>query len=145
MLTLCALFAFSSLAADGGTPGDAAGGVDAGATAAAQAAALDVSRLPFSPDSIAQVVRAHQPQIQACYEQMLSERQQKLEGRVVTEFVITPAGTVSGAKVVKRGTTLKDKTLHACVVGVLGTLSFPKPPDKKSHPVEYPFNLQAVE
>ena len=136
MLTLCALFALAAAGPDGGV----AAGVDAGTSAA-----VDGSRLPFSPDSIAQVVRAHQPEIQACYEQMLSERQEKLQGQLMTEFVITPAGSVTGAKVVKRGTTLKDKNLNSCVVGVLTRLSFPKPPDKKSHPVEYPFNLQAVE
>lgn len=106
---------------------------------------LDVSQLPFSPDSITQVVKAHQPEIQDCYEKTLAARDEKLQGRLMTHFVITGAGTVTGAQVTKRGTTLKDKDLHACVVGVLGKLRFPKPPDGKEHPVEYPFNLQPVE
>ena len=106
---------------------------------------LDVSQLPFSPDSITQVVKAHQPEIQDCYEKTLAARNEKLQGRLMTHFVITGAGTVTGAQVTKRGTTLKDKDLHACVVGVLGKLRFPKPPDGKQHPVEYPFNLEPVE
>jgi hypothetical protein len=111
----------------------------------APAKSLDVSQLPFTPDSISQVVRAHQAEIQDCYEKMLAARDEKLQGSLMTRFVITASGTVSGAQVEKRGTTLKDKDLHVCVLGVLGKLHFPKPPDGKSHPVEYPFNLQAVE
>ena len=106
--------------------------------------AVDVTQLPFTPDSIAQVVRSHQPDIQDCYERMLAARQEKLQGRLMTHFVITPTGSVSGAQVEKRGTTLQDKALHSCVVGVLGKLRFPKPPDGKNHPVEYPFNLKPV-
>ena len=45
---------------------------------------------------------------------------------------------------VKKGTTLKDPELHDCVVTVLSSMIFPKPPDGKDHPIEYPFNLKAV-
>ncbi len=106
---------------------------------------VDVVQLPFTPDSITQVVRAHEAEIQDCYEKTLAARNEKLQGRLMTQFSITAAGTVTAARVEKRGTTLKDKDLHACVVGVLGKLRFPKPPDGKNHPVEYPFNLKAVE
>jgi hypothetical protein len=113
--------------------------------AAKPAPALDVTRMPFTPDSITQVVHAHQTDIQDCYEKTLAVRQQKLQGKLMTHFVITPGGTVTGAQVQKKGTTLKDKDLNACVEGVLSGLHFPKPPDGKSHPVEYPFNLHAVD
>jgi hypothetical protein len=106
---------------------------------------LDLSQMPFTPDSITQVVRAHQPQIQDCYEKTLAARNEKLQGRLMSHFVIGPAGTVTSAQVMKQGTTLKDKDLQACVVGVLRQLRFPKPPDGKDHPVEYPFNLQPIE
>jgi hypothetical protein len=112
---------------------------------AASARPLDVSQMPFTPDSISQVVHAHQQQIQDCYEKTLAARDETLEGRLMTHFIITPQGTVKSAQVVKKQTTLKDKSLHACMVGVLSKLNFPKPPDKKDHPVEYPFNLKAVE
>jgi hypothetical protein len=107
--------------------------------------APEAAQLPFGPDSISQVVAAHQADIQDCYEKTLAARDEKLQGRLMTHFVITPAGSVSGAQVERRGTTLKDKDLHACVVGVLGKLRFPKPPDGKNHPIEFPFNLKAVE
>lgn len=116
-----------------------------GAPAEPQAKLPDVTPLPFGPDSISQVVAAHQTDIQDCYEKTLAARNEKLQGRLMTHFNITPAGTVSGAQVEKRGTTLKDKGLHACVVGVLSKLRFPKPPDAKNHPIEFPFNLKAIE
>jgi len=131
-----------------GLPGapDAGPPADLPATAAPRPPpAVDARQLPFTSDSIAQVVRGHQADIQDCYEKTLAQRQQKLQGRLMTHFVITPSGSVTAAQVEKRGTTLKDKDLHACVVGVLSKLTFPKPPDGKNHPVEYPFNLQAVE
>ena len=127
-------------ASDAGPPMDAAP-----AAAPRPAPPVDVKQLPFTPDSIALVVRSHQADIQECYEKMLAQRDQKLQGRLMTHFVITPAGTVSGAQVQKKGTTLKDRDLNTCVEGVLSGLRFPKPPDGKSHPVEYPFNLHAVD
>ncbi len=102
-------------------------------------------QLPFTPDTIKELVRAKQPDIERCYEQTLAAQPQAVavEGRLQTHFVITPAGTVTGAQVVKKGTTIKNPELHRCVVTVLSTLIFPKPPDSKDHPVDYPFNLKA--
>ena len=136
-----------AFAPDAGTPTIAPVTSAPGSHAAADATtkAVDPSQLPFTPDSISQVVRAHQPEIQGCYEKMLAARQETVQGRLMTHFTITPAGTVSGAQVEKHGSTLNDKGLNACVVGVLGKLHFPKPPSAKGYPVEYPFNLKAVE
>lgn len=107
----------------------------------------DVSKLPFTPDSIKQVVLHYQPKIQGCYEDHLSMKggQKKApEGQVKTSFVITPDGIVKNAKVDKKGSSLKDPQLHDCVVAVLSTMTFPKPPDGKDRPIEFPFNLKAV-
>jgi len=108
-------------------------------------AELDVSRMPFSPDSIRQVMIHHQAKIQECYEDHLAAKSKKVEGKLMTSFVITARGLVKDAKVLKKGTTLKDKGLHDCVVSVLLAMSFPQPPDGKDQPIEYPFNLKAVE
>lgn len=146
-LTLVALWL--PLAADAGPPAVApvtpVPGARTSAEPGAPAKPVDVTQLPFTQDSITQVMRAHQAEIQACYEKTLAARNEKLEGRLMTHFAITATGSVSKPQVVKKGTTLKDKDLQACVVGVLATLRFPKPPDGKEHPVEYPINLQPVE
>jgi len=104
----------------------------------------EVEKLPFTPDTIREVVKAKQPDIERCWEQVLAGEDKPQEGKLQTHFVISPAGTVRSAKVVKKGTTVKNQALHRCVETVLSTMVFPKPPDGKDHPVEYPFNLKAV-
>ncbi|MBN9685334.1 MULTISPECIES: AgmX/PglI C-terminal domain-containing protein [unclassified Corallococcus] len=106
---------------------------------------LDVSRLPFTPDSIRQVMAHHMPRIQECYEDHMVEKDKKVEGKLLTTFTITAEGTVRSAKVDKYGSTLKDAGLNDCVVAVLSSMDFPKPPDGRDHPIEYPFNLKAID
>ena len=100
--------------------------------------------MPFNQDTIRELVRAKQPQIERCWEQYLVSQDKPVDGKLQTKFVITPAGSVRNATVLKKGTTVKNSELHKCVATVLSTLTFPKPPDGKDHPVEYPFNLKAV-
>ncbi len=104
----------------------------------------DVTRLPFTPDSIKQVVLSYQPKIQSCYEETLAAKDKAVEGQLKTAWIITGDGMVKGAKVDKKKSSLKDPRLHDCVVAVLSTMAFPKPPDAKDHPIEFPFNLKAV-
>ena len=125
------------------------GAPDAGTAAAAVVPATPAKgsspeKLPFTPDTLRDVVRAKQPEIERCWEQTLASTDKPMEGKLQTHFVITPEGTVKQPKVVKKGTTLKSEPLHRCVETVLSTMTFPKPPDGKDHPVEYPFNLKAV-
>jgi len=101
-------------------------------------------KLPFTPDTLRETVKAKQPEIERCWEQSLAGTDKPVDGKIQTHFIITPEGTVRQPKVVKKGTTLKDPALHRCVETVLSTMVFPKPPDGKDHPVEYPFNLKAV-
>jgi hypothetical protein len=110
----------------------------------AMAEGPDVSKLPFTPDSIKQVVVFYQPKIQGCYEDHISNKKKAPEGTLKTSFTITPDGLVKAAKVDRKASSLKDPALHDCVVAVLSTMVFPKPPDSKDHPIEFPFNLKAV-
>lgn len=103
----------------------------------------DVENMPFTPDSVKQVVEYHTPKIQACYNEMLAGMVKAKEGMLRTSWEITAEGLVAKAKVDRKGTTLKDPKLHECVVSVLTSMTFPKPPDGKVHPIEYPFNLKA--
>lgn len=105
---------------------------------------LDVSRLPFTPESIKMVVFSFQPRIQACYEDHLAQQKQKRapQGTLKTRFTITPDGYVKGAKIIKNASSLKDAHLHECVVAVLSAMAFPKPPNGRSQPIDFPFNLK---
>ncbi|MCP3104899.1 AgmX/PglI C-terminal domain-containing protein [Myxococcus sp. K15C18031901] len=137
----------SSVAFAQGTPAKKpAGGKPTPTTPApAKSDAPDVARMPFTPDSIREVVLYNQGRIQECYEDHMAEKDKKVEGRLKTTFTIDANGLVKGAKVVKKGSTLKDSGLHDCVVAVLSSMTFPKPPDGADHPIEYPFNLKAIE
>jgi hypothetical protein len=104
---------------------------------------LDVSTLPFTQDSIKQVVLSWQPQIQRCYEDHLAVKNKAAEGVLKTSWVITPEGFVKSAKVHRATSTLKDPKLHDCVTAVLSSMEFPKPPNGKPQPIEFPFNLKA--
>jgi hypothetical protein len=130
--------------AAGPTVPDAGTLVDPAAAAATPQRGSGPENLPFTPDTIREIVRSKQPEIERCWEQVLAGEEKPVEGKLQTHFIISPAGTVRQAKVVKKGTTLKNKALHSCVETVLSTMVFPKPPDGKDHPVDYPFNLKAV-
>src|SRR5262245_46376614 len=80
---------------------------------------LKVEKMPFSQESIREVVAYHQDEIQGCYEKTLADKERPIEGKLMTSFVITREGTVKGAKVLKKGTTLKEPLLHECVVEIL--------------------------
>jgi hypothetical protein len=104
---------------------------------------LDVRRLPFTPESIKQVVTYHQDGIQTCYEEWLAGQQNPVDGSLMTSFTITPTGAVREARVLKQGTTLGDAKFHACVASVLEAMTFPKPDDGDELVVEFPFNLKS--
>jgi hypothetical protein len=104
----------------------------------------DVANLPFTPDSIKQVVTYHQPKIQGCYEDHIASKKKPPEGTIKTSWVITADGLVKNAKVDRKASALKDLGLADCVVAVISSMTFPKPPDGKDRPIEFPFNLKAV-
>jgi hypothetical protein len=110
----------------------------------AMAEGPDVSKLPFTSDSIKQIVTSYQPKIQGCYEDHIANKKKAPEGSLKTAFTITPDGLVKSAKIDRKGSALKDNALYDCVVAVLSTMAFPKPSDGKDHPIEFPFNLKAV-
>lgn len=104
----------------------------------------DPSKLPFTPDSIKQIVAAYQPRIQECHESQMAAKDKHLEGKLVTSWVIQPDGTVKKPAVNKKASSLKDPHLNDCVIAVLSSMQFPKPSDKKDHPIEFPFNLKTI-
>ena len=99
--------------------------------------------MPFTPDTISEVVSHHQqPQIQHCYEETLAGDRQGGGGQAETSFVITPEGSVKQAKVVKKGTTLKDPKLHRVRGDGALVMTFPKPPDGEGPPDRVPVQPQ---
>jgi len=79
-------------------------------------------RLP--PEVIRRIVRQNFGRLRLCYEGGL-KKDQKLEGKVVVQFVIGQDGQVSSAT--DQGSTMKDKAVVACAVKTIQGLSFPTP------------------
>ena len=111
---------------------------------AAPAEGPDTRQMPFTPESVKTVVAYWQPKIQTCYEETLAAKDKDVEGKLMTKWIVGGSGIVKKAEVLKKGTTLKDPKLHDCVVTVLSSMTFPKTPNGKDQPIEFPFNLKAV-
>ncbi|GEM_PF-1162136 len=102
---------------------------------------LDVEHMLFDAKSIQDVIKHHMPQIQSCYEKVLATSGERIEGTVTAGFIIDVTGTVTDARVLKKKSTVKDERVIDCVLLRLRRLVFPKPPDNRRYPIEFPFNL----
>jgi hypothetical protein len=146
IIGLSSAVAFSQAPTEGAAPPNAGAQGGVAPDAPPEKPGLDVSLLPFTADSIKQVVGLQQEKIQSCYEDHLADKSKAVSGKLMTSFVITSEGLVRKAQVLKKGTStsLRDPRLHECVKAVLISMTFPKPSDKREHPIEYPFNLKAI-
>jgi hypothetical protein len=139
LIAACLLWAAAAMAAtDAGAPVE-------GKETKESKPGPDISKMPFTPESITQVVAAYQEKVQGCYEESLAAKGKKVvEGKLQAHWVITAEGVVKGAKILKKGTTLNDPKLNECVVAVLLTMEFPKPPKNQDQPIDFPFKLKAI-
>ncbi len=78
------------------------------------------------------------PQIRSCYENELGHAPD-LEGKVVTSWTITAAGSVASPGVVQSTFGAAGAPVGACVVHVIGRLKFPSPRGGGQVVVSYPF------
>ena len=110
-----------------------------GLTAALCAAPVDARAAEGSLDDdlIRRVVRAHSPEIEACYEAAL-DRDAEANGIVLVAFTIGTAGKATAATI--EHSDISDGTLHACMLGAVRGWLFPRP-EGGSVEVRYPFVL----
>jgi outer membrane biosynthesis protein TonB len=116
-------------------------GTKSQAQPAAEKPGLDVSRMPFDPQSIREVVRFHMPEIQECYEKALADSGKRIEGRVMVGFTINLEGNVVDLKPLPKKSSVKDDRVVDCVLLSVRSWAFPKPSDNRLYPIEYPFDL----
>lgn len=102
---------------------------------------LDVSNMLFDSHSIRQVVQHYMPHIQSCYEKVLATSGQRIEGRVSVGFIIDVSGTVLEARALPKKSTVSDERVIDCVLLRVRRMIFPKPPDHRRYPIEFPFDL----
>lgn len=102
---------------------------------------LDVSNMLFDSHSIRQVVQHYMPHIQSCYEKVLATSGQRIEGRVSVGFIIDVTGTVLEARALPKKSSVSDERVIDCVLLRVRRMIFPKPPDNRRYPIEFPFDL----
>lgn len=90
-------------------------------------------------DIIRTVVRSHIGDIRSCYNMGLKEND-RLAGKVVTQFVIDPEGEINHAEVLE--TTLDHEEVEECMIGAIAHWKFPKPRGGGNVVITYPFVLE---
>jgi TonB family protein len=106
---------------------------------AADGGALAPAPVPFGPDSVWAVVRGHEREITACYEERLLAGKD-VHGVVLLSFVIGKEGLPGDIRVKK--STLGDARVEACLLRTARTWLFPKP--SVPQPVELPLRFDEV-
>ena len=91
----------------------------------------------LAPETVHEVVRAHAPEVRACYEQFA-----KAEGRpmgvVRFQWQIEPSGAVASRQVV--ATTLHSSSIEGCIADSVVRWRFPAAP-RPTEVAEYPFTF----
>jgi TonB family protein len=87
---------------------------------------------------IDEYIKRHMRQLRACYEKE-QKKHPKLEGKVNAHFVIDGSGRVVSAELVE--STLKNKAVEACVLGVFQGIVYPEPKDGGTIEVDYPLSF----
>jgi TonB family protein len=91
---------------------------------------------------IQKIIRRHMPEVKWCYQQGL-QKNQRLEGKIVVSFTISPIGKVITTKV--KATTMRNKEVEACVMKKVRRWKFPEPRGGGIVKVNYPFIFKTTE
>ncbi len=78
----------------------------------------------LSKDVVGKVIKRHFSAIKFCYEKELQQKP-ALNGKVLVQFVIDPAGAVSDATVAE--TTIEDANVETCILSQIRRWKFPEP------------------
>jgi TonB family protein len=90
----------------------------------------------LAPEAVRNTIMAKKDQIQVCFDGE-KKKDDKLAGKVVTEFTVELDGTVSSAAV--KEATLKNEAVQNCLVTFVKKLTFPKPEGESNVKVTFPF------
>jgi TonB family protein len=87
-----------------------------------------------------EIIRAeiltHGPEAQSCYQPEL-DKNQKLSGKVMVQFTIAATGDVIASTL--QQSTINNKTVESCIVGVVRCWKFPPPAGGGIVIISYPF------
>ena len=96
----------------------------------------------LSPNEITTVIRKGLDNISTCYGAALKKKPD-LKGRISTYFTIEAIkGKVQEVCILKKESTIKEKTFQRCVTNEISTWQFPKPRGAESVKITYPFKFE---
>jgi len=81
-------------------------------------------------------IKTHDPEAQSCYQPEL-DKNQKLSGKVMVQFTIAASGEVIAS--VLQQSTINNKAVESCVVGIVRCWKFPPPEGGGIVIISYPF------
>ena len=93
-------------------------------------------------EAIRQVIAGHHGEIRYCYEREL-RKSPELAGTVAVKFIIAPSGEVRSSEVAH--SSARNPGLEECLVGRLGTWTFPEPQGGGAVVATYPFMFKQAE
>lgn len=91
-------------------------------------------------DAVAKVINSHLHEVSSCYERALL-KETGLAGKIVLEWNISTAGTVTFAKT--KSSTMKSASVEQCILGALKGWKFP-PAKGAGVVISYPFMFNSV-
>ena len=87
-------------------------------------------------EAVRRTMRDNVSKYKKCYDSEY-KKNDKLEGKVVLQWIIKSDGTVGEEKI--QSTTLNNDKVEKCLLGVLSKSTFPKPPEGAIADISYPF------
>ena len=88
---------------------------------------------------VLETIRAHQPDVKACYDLALKQKPD-LAGKLEVTFSVGPSGQVVASKI-DDASKLKFPPLDSCIVAKTRTWQFPKPSGDGTFDFTFPFEL----
>lgn len=95
----------------------------------------------LSREDVASKIREHLSEVTDCYTPSV-QKGQPGEGRVAIDFVFNDIGKVIQSSINAERTTLKNPSLHSCLIKAIESWEFPKAPKGENVRVSYPFDFR---
>ena len=92
---------------------------------------------------LADLMKANRDKFRCCFE-LWARNNRGIGGRVSVELKLDPEGKLTSAEVAKADTTLAPPEIHACILDVARSLSYPKSPTGKETTYKHPFDFKAL-
>jgi outer membrane biosynthesis protein TonB len=88
------------------------------------------------------LIKANRDKFRCCFD-LWARNQVGASGRVSIQLKIDPEGKLTNAEIAQADTTVAAPEVHACILDVARSLSYPKSPTGKETTYKHPFDFKA--